>query len=64
KVVVPGIRPQWSQVSLDDQSRIITPGKAIEAGADLIVVGRPIRDAKNPDEAAQKIISEIDNCFN
>jgi orotidine-5'-phosphate decarboxylase len=63
KVIVPGIRPEWSQISSDDQNRITTPGKAIEAGADLIVVGRPIRDAKNPDEAARKIISEIDNCF-
>ena len=63
KVIVPGIRPEWSQISLDDQNRIITPGKAIEAGADLIVVGRPIRDAKNPDEAAQKIISEIGDRF-
>ena len=59
KVIVPGIRPEWSQISSDDQNRIATPGKAIEAGADLIVVGRPIRDAKNPAEAAQKIISEI-----
>ena len=61
KVIVPGIRPEWSQISSDDQNRITTPGKAIEAGADLIVVGRPIRDAKNPDEAAQKIVSEIDD---
>ena len=61
KVIVPGIRPEWSQISSDDQNRIATPGKAIEAGADLIVVGRPIRDAKNPAEAAQKIISEIGN---
>jgi orotidine-5'-phosphate decarboxylase len=59
KVIVPGIRPEWSQISSDDQNRITTPVKAIEAGADLIVVGRPIRDAKNPAEAAQKIISEI-----
>ena len=56
---MPGIRPEWSQISSDDQNRIATPGKAIEAGADLLVVGRPIRDAKNPAEAAQKIISEI-----
>jgi len=59
KVVVPGIRPEWSQISSDDQKRITTPGNAIEAGADLLVVGRPIRDAKNPDEAAKKIVSEI-----
>ena len=59
KVIVPGIRPEWSQISSDDQKRITTPGNAIEAGADLLVVGRPIRDAKNPDEAAKKIVSEI-----
>lgn len=62
KIIVPGIRPEWSQISSNDQNRISTPGKAIEAGADLIVVGRPIRDAKNPDEAARKIVSEIENC--
>ena len=64
KVVVPGIRPEWSQVSSDDQNRIATPGKAIETGADLIVVGRPIRDAENPKEAAQKIVSEMDRSIN
>jgi len=59
KIVVPGIRPQGSDVAGDDQSRIATPAQAIEDGADLIVVGRPIRDAKDPREAAQKIIDEI-----
>jgi len=62
KVVVPGIRPEWSQISSDDQNRITTPGKAIATGADLIVVGRPIRDAENPKEAARKVIFEIDHC--
>ena len=64
KVVVPGIRPEWNQVSSDDQSRIITPGKAIQKGADSIVVGRPIRDAKSPKDAARKIVSEIDQHIN
>ncbi len=59
KIVVPGIRPQWAHVAGDDQNRIATPTQAIEDGADLIVVGRPIRDAKDPREAAQKIIDEI-----
>ena len=58
--MVPGIRPEWSQISSDDQNRISTPRKAIKAGADLIVVGRPIRDADEPKEAARKIVSEID----
>ena len=64
KVVVPGIRPEWSQISSDDQGRISTPGKAIKAGADLIVVGRPIRDAEDPRDATRKIVSEIDQCIN
>jgi orotidine-5'-phosphate decarboxylase len=64
KVVVPGIRPEWSQISSDDQNRIATPGKAIAAGADLIVVGRPIRDAENAEVAARKIVSEIDASIN
>ena len=59
KIVVPGIRPEWARVSGDDQNRITTPSQAIEDGADMIVVGRPIRDANNPREAAQKIIEEI-----
>ena len=59
KIVVPGIRPEWARVSGDDQNRIATPSQAIEDGADMIVVGRPIRDAKDPREASQKIIEEI-----
>ena len=59
KVVVPGIRPVWAEVRKDDQSRIVTPKDAIYNGADLIVVGRPIRDAKEPDVAARKIVDEI-----
>ena len=59
KIVVPGIRPQWASVSGDDQSRIATPSQAIQDGADMIVVGRPIRNAKDPREAAEKIIDEI-----
>jgi orotidine-5'-phosphate decarboxylase len=60
KVVVPGIRPEWSQIVSDDQKRITTPRKAIQAGADLIVVGRPIRDADDPEKAARKIVTEIE----
>ncbi len=57
--VVPGIRPAWANISKDDQSRITTPSKAVADGADLIVVGRPIRDAKDPKEAACRIVDEI-----
>ncbi|GJL78545.1 MAG: orotidine 5'-phosphate decarboxylase [Nitrospinaceae bacterium] len=59
KAIVPGIRPDWSQVGNDDQSRITTPKQAIDLGADLIVVGRPIRDAKDPKEAAGRILDEV-----
>jgi orotidine-5'-phosphate decarboxylase len=62
KAVVPGIRPDWSEIKKDDQSRVTTPAQAIERGADLIVVGRPIRDAKYPNgpkEAADRIVEEI-----
>jgi len=58
--VTPGIRPSWSALSKDDQKRIITPYQAIKRGADYIVVGRPIRASKDPVEAAQKILAEIE----
>lgn len=58
-VVCPAIRPLWSVVDGDDQTRITTPAQAITAGADYIVVGRPIRKAENPQEAARKIVAEI-----
>ncbi|MFQ5483560.1 MAG: orotidine-5'-phosphate decarboxylase [Nitrospinaceae bacterium] len=59
QVVVPGIRPEWALVEGDDQSRVTTPAQAIKDGADLIVVGRPIRDAADPEAAARRIVEEI-----
>jgi len=59
-VVTPGIRPAWSLVGKDDQKRIITPQQAIKSGADYIVVGRPIRTAEEPIEAAKRILDEIE----
>lgn len=59
-VVTPGIRPAWSFVDGDDQKRIVTPQKAIRDGADYIVVGRPIRDAKDPAKAAARVSAGID----
>lgn len=59
-VVVPGIRPEWSCVKNDDQTRITTPYSAIVNGADFIVVGRPIRTASDPTEAADKIAEEVE----
>ena len=63
KAIVPGIRPAWSKVKGDDQNRIVTPKSAISNGADLIVVGRPIRDAKDPKVAAAKIVEEIESAL-
>jgi orotidine-5'-phosphate decarboxylase len=57
--VTPGIRPAWSLVKKDDQKRIVTPADAVKAGADYIVVGRPIRDAADPAGAAKKVADEI-----
>jgi orotidine-5'-phosphate decarboxylase len=56
-LVTPGIRPAGSAVG--DQKRIMTPAKAIAAGADYLVVGRPITEAVDPKAAAQAIVSEI-----
>lgn len=58
-LVVPGIRPAWSLVAGDDQKRIVTPTQAIQAGADLLVVGRPIRDAMDPGKAADMVVQEM-----
>ena len=62
-VVTPGIRPAWSAVGKDDQKRIITPYQAIKKGADYIVVGRPIRAAEKPIEAAKKVLGEIETAI-
>ena len=56
-IVVPGIRPTTS--STDDQARVATPQQAIAAGADYLVIGRPITAANNPRKAAINIAEEI-----
>ena len=58
-VVCPAIRPAWAAVPGDDQKRVMTPYEAIKAGADYIVVGRPIRLAADPVAAARKVVAEI-----
>lgn len=57
-LVTPGIRPAGSAAG--DQKRIMTPARAIEAGADYLVVGRPIIEADDPKQAAERIVGEID----
>lgn len=57
-VVTPGIRPVDNKAE-SDQKRVMTPTRALQAGADYLVVGRPIRDAENPRAAAQAIQAEI-----
>lgn len=57
-LVTPGIRPAGADAG--DQKRVATPAQAIADGADLLVVGRPIRDAADPLAAARAVMSEID----
>jgi orotidine-5'-phosphate decarboxylase len=59
KIVVPGIRPSWSEPG--DQRRMMTPLEALEAGADYLVIGRPIIAHPNPREATMKILEEINH---
>jgi orotidine-5'-phosphate decarboxylase len=57
RIVVPGIRPEGSDTG--DQRRTTTPAEAIAVGADYIVVGRPITDAKDPRAAALALIDSL-----
>ena len=56
-LVTPGIRPAGA--ASGDQKRIMTPGRAIAAGADYLVVGRPVMEASDPKAAADAIQAEI-----
>ncbi len=60
-IVTPGVRPSGkaSASKLDDQVRTATPTEAIRAGADFLVVGRPILTASDPRAATQVIVDEI-----
>lgn len=57
-IVTPGVRPAGS--SVDDQSRIATPAAALKNGATHLVVGRPVRSAEDPVQAAKNIIKEME----
>jgi orotidine-5'-phosphate decarboxylase len=56
-IVTPGVRPAGAKA--EDQKRVMTPAQAVSKGADYIVVGRPIREAANPEAAARSIIEEV-----
>ncbi|MGB4598689.1 MAG: orotidine-5'-phosphate decarboxylase [Trichlorobacter sp.] len=56
-IVTPGVRPAFAAV--DDQKRIMTPAEAVQAGADYLVIGRPIAKAADPVQAAELIVDEI-----
>lgn len=58
-LVVPGVRPAGADA--DDQKRVATPAAAARAGADYLVVGRPIRDAASPAQAFASIVAEIES---
>ncbi|WOI53358.1 orotidine-5'-phosphate decarboxylase [Parvularcula sp. LCG005] len=57
KIITPGIRP--SGAAVDDQKRVITPRDAVAAGADHLVVGRPIIRAEDPAAAARAILADL-----
>lgn len=56
-LVTPGVRPTWA--SGDDQRRIMTPGEAMRAGADYLVIGRPIAGHRDPRAAAERVAAEL-----
>jgi orotidine-5'-phosphate decarboxylase len=56
-ILTPGVRPAWAD--RDDQKRVMTPGEAVKAGADYIVVGRPVLKARDRKTAVEKILEEM-----
>jgi orotidine-5'-phosphate decarboxylase len=60
-IVTPGIRPEGN--ARNDQTRIVTPATAITAGADYLVVGRPITAAPDPRKTAEAIVTEIESAL-
>jgi len=60
-IITPGVRPAFA--SMDDQKRVTTPADAISAGADYLVIGRPISAAADPVAAAQLILDEMEGAL-
>lgn len=59
KLVIPGVRAAAASGAPDDQRRVLTPAQAVRAGADYLVIGRPITAQADPRRAAQEIADEI-----
>ncbi|MBL8644754.1 MAG: orotidine-5'-phosphate decarboxylase [Rhodospirillaceae bacterium] len=57
KLITPGVRPVWA--AANDQKRIMTPAEALAAGADYVVIGRPITAAPDQAAAAKRIVMEL-----
>lgn len=57
-IVTPGIRPAWA--ASNDQARIVTPNEALAQGADYLVIGRPLTAASDPQEAAKRLLAELE----
>src|SRR5438132_42847 len=64
-IVTPGVRParRDTPAEPDDQKRIMTPEEAMRLGADYLVLGRPIRDARDPLAAVQEVVAEMARGF-
>jgi len=64
-IVTPGVRParRDAPAEPDDQKRIMTPEEAMRLGADYLVLGRPIRDARDPLGAVQEVVAEMARGF-
>lgn len=59
KIITPGVRPSWSEPG--DQKRFMTPREALDAGADYLVIGRPITAHASPRDALAKILGELES---
>jgi orotidine-5'-phosphate decarboxylase len=58
-ILTPGVRPAGSD--LNDQRRVMTPAEALRAGANFLVVGRPITAARDPVKSARKVLAEMED---